>query len=219
MRILLIPIFFLITLIPTLGSANPILNDSISPAKKEWDRFFSSNLKYPPEALRTRQSARVVISIKISPEGTLDSMYLVEKAPEYFNDQVQRVFDMASLFWKHEVLEEREFNKTYQIVVNFIFSNSGGPPADRKKIASNYILNGKPEKALKISEELVKSNPYDDKNYELRSQINRQLGNEDQAIEDLLSAQRVKKDVLSTYDVIIFGVVRSSASPGSIPVR
>lgn len=219
MRILLIPILFLLTLIPILGSANPVLYDSVSTAKNEWDTFFSSNLKYPAEALRTRQSARVVISIKISSEGTLDSMYLVEKAPEYFNDQVQRVFDMASLFWKPEILEEREFNNTYQIVVNFIFSNSGGPPADRKKIASNYILNGKPEKALKISEQLVKSNPYDYKNYELRSQINRQLGNEDQAKEDLLSSQRVKNDVLSTFDVVIFGVVRSSASPGSIPGR
>jgi hypothetical protein len=161
MRILIIPIFLLFTLIPTLGLAKPILPDSVSSAKNEWDRFFSSNLKYPSAALRTRQSARVVFSVKISPEGTLDSMYFQEQAPDYFNEEVQRVFDMSSLFWKHEILEEREFNKSYQIVVNFIFSNSGGPPADRKKIASNYILNGKPEKALKISEQLVKSNPYD----------------------------------------------------------
>jgi hypothetical protein len=143
----------------------------------------------------------------------------VEIAPDYFNDQVKRVFDMVSLFWKPEILKERKFNNSYQIVVNFIFSNSGGPPADRKKIASTYILNGKPEKALKISEQLVKSNPYGYKNYELRSQINRQLGNEDRAKEDLLSSRRVKNDFLSTYDVVIFGLVISSESPGSIPGR
>lgn len=219
MRFLIVSIFFLVTLVPTLVSANPILIDSISPAKKEWDEFFGKNLKYPTEALRTRESALVVISIKIGPEGTLDSLHLVEKASPYFNDQVLRVFNMASLFWKHEVLEGREFNTSYQIVVNFTFSNAGGPPTDRKKIATNYILAGKPEKALKISEQLVKSNPYDYINYELRSQINRQLGNSELAEKDFLSSQKIKNEVLSTFDVVVFGVVRSTSPPGTIPAR
>ena len=219
MRFLIVSIFLLVTLVPSLVSANPIPIDSISPAKKEWDEFFGRNLKYPSEALRPRESAQVVISIKIGPEGTLDSLHLVEKASPYFNDQVLRVFDMASLFWKHEVLEGREFNASYQIVVNFIVSNTGGPPTDRKKIATNYILAGKPEKALKISEQLVKSNPYDYINYELRSQINRQLGNSEQAEKDLLSSQKVKNDVLSSFDVVIFSVVRSTSATGTIPSR
>lgn len=219
MRFLFVSIFLFVTLLPSFVSANPILNDSISLAKKEWDEFFGKNLRYPTEALRTRESALVVISIKIGPEGTLDSLHMVEKASPYFNEQVLRVFDMASLFWKNEVLEGREFNTSYQIVVNFTSSNTGGPPTDRKKIASNYILDGKPEKALKISDQLVKSNPYDYKNYELRSQINRQLGNSDQAEKDLLSSQKVKNEVLSTFDVVIFGVVRSTSAPGTIPVR
>jgi len=219
MRFLIVSIFFLVSLFPALVSANTILTDSISPAKKEWDEFFAKNLRYPREALRTRESALVVIAIKIGPDGTLDSLQLLEKASPYFNDQVLRVFDMASLFWKHEVLEGRKFNTSYQIAVNFTFSNTGGPTTDRKKIATNYILAGKPEKALKISEQLVESNPYDFKNYELRSQINRQLGNSDQAEKDLLSSQKVKVDVLSTFDVVIFGVVRSTSAPGTIPVR
>lgn len=181
--------------------------DSTLTERKIWEEFFSKNLRYPAEGLRAQESARIVLSVKIGPEGNLDSLFLVEEAPDYFQNHVLEVFSLGSALWSPAILENRPVNARYLICFDFEFGGTNGPPADFKKVAEGYIEKGKPEKALKVLDQLIEKQPYDYKNYQLRSEAHRQLGNTEQAQKDYMNSRLTKKKVLSEFDVVVYGQV------------
>lgn len=207
MRLLSITVLVFFTFLPPLFAASPSLEDSILTERKIWEEFFAKNLRYPAEAIRAQESARIVLSVKIGPEGNLDSLFLVEDAPEYFQDHVMEVFSLGTSLWNKAILENRPADARYLICFNFEFGGTNGPPADRQKMAKDYIEKGKPEKALKILDQLIEKQPYSYKNYELRSEAHRQLGNTELAQKDYMNSRLTKKKVLSEFDVVVYGQV------------
>lgn len=105
------------------------------------------------------------------------------------------------------MLEDRKVGGTYLLVYNFIMIKEGSSSKeDQIKSAINLIQKGKPDKALMIADRLVKENPYDSKSLELRSQIHRQLGREEEATTDLLAYQKLQDQVLNQIDIKVFGL-------------
>lgn len=213
MRFFTTTVIVFFTTISSLFAVTQTSEDSTLTERRIWEEFFAKNLRYPSEAIRSQESARIVLSVKIGPEGTLDSVFIVEEAEEYFQSHVEQVFSLGSSLWNKAILENRPLNERYLVCFNFEFGGTNGPPADRLKMAKDYIEKGKADKAVKILDQLIEKQPYDYKYYDLRSQAHRQLGNAETAQKDYMNSRLIKKKVLSEFDVVVFGqVTRRSES-------
>lgn len=207
MRFFTIAVFFFLTANSSLFAVNRTSEDSTLTGRRIWEEFFAKNLSYPSEAIRSQESARIVLSVKIGPEGTLDSVFIVEDAEEYFRAHLEEVFSLGLSLWNKSILENRPPNERYLVCFNFEFGGTNGPPADRVTLAKDYIAKGKPDKAVKVLDQLIEKQPYDYQYYELRSQAHRQLGNTETAQKDYMNSRLIKKKVLSDFDVVVFGQV------------
>lgn len=131
------------------------------------------------------------------------------------NQSLSAVENLRDL-WTAEMLSNRKPGETYLLVFHYILLKEGDSKQDRIKSAMNFIQKGKPEKALKIAERMVNENPFDATAFQLRSQIYRQLGQEEGATSDLLTYQELAEKVLSQIDIKIFQQVSTRAVTGTI---
>lgn len=199
----------LVILLPFSALAqNATSNDSLYSNRKIWTEYIQKNLRYPREALQSQEEAQIILSVKIGPEGTLDSLYLVEEASPLFQSHVLKVFEQASLLWNIDVLENRPLDARYLISFSFEFGGTDGPPANYFNLAKEQLDKGNPDKVLKTLDRLVEKEPYAYRNFELRSEAYRQLGKTEMAQKDFMNAKQIRKKVLENFKVVVFGQTR-----------
>lgn len=199
-----IPLFFLIV----FTFFQPLFSQSQNSGLAQWEVLITRQIKYPIEALRARKEGVVVVSLGTDEKGNLGEINLEKKAAPYFDDQVLAAVESMRHLWSPNMLEDRKAGGTYFLVYNFIMIQEGtSGKQERIKSAINLIQKGKADKALKIADRLVNENPYDTKSLELRSQIHRQLGMEEEATTDLLAYQKLQIQVLNQIDIKVFGQV------------
>lgn len=211
-----IPLFFLIV----FTFFQPLFSQSQNSGLAQWEVLITRQIKYPIEALRARKEGVVVVSLGTDEKGNLEEINLEKKAAPYFDDQVLAAVESMRHLWSPNMLEDRKAGGTYFLVYNFIMIQEGtSGKQERIKSAINLIQKGKAEKALKIADRLVNENPYDTKSLELRSQIHRQLGMEEEATTDLLAYQKLQIQVLNQIDIKVLGQVSTRQVTGTIPSR
>ncbi|MDP2041903.1 MAG: TonB family protein [Algoriphagus sp.] len=211
-----IPLFFLIV----FTFFQPLFSQSQNSGLAQWEVLITRQIKYPIEALRARKEGVVVVSLGTDEKGNLGEINLEKKAAPYFDDQVLAAVESMRHLWSPNMLEDRKAGGTYFLVYNFIMIQEGtSGKQERIKSAINLIQKGKADKALKIADRLVNENPYDTKSLELRSQIHRQLGMEEEATTDLLAYQKLQIQVLNQIDIKVFGQVSTRQVTGTIPSR
>lgn len=211
-----IPLFFLIV----FTFFQPLFSQSQNSGLAQWEVLITRQIKYPIEALRARKEGVVVVSLGTDEKGNLGEINLEKKAAPYFDDQVLAAVESMRHLWSPNMLEDRKAGGTYFLVYNFIMIQEGtSGKQERIKSAINLIQKGKADKALKIADRLVNENPYDTKSLELRSQIHRQLGMEEEATTDLIAYQKLQIQVLNQIDIKVFGQVSTRQVTGTIPSR
>lgn len=211
-----IPLFFLIV----FTFFQPLFSQSQNSGLAQWEVLITRQIKYPIEALRARKEGVVVVSLGTDEKGNLGEINLEKKAAPYFDDQVLEAVESMRHLWSPNMLEDRKAGGTYFLVYNFIMIQEGtSGKQERIKSAINLIQKGKADKALKIADRLVNENPYDTKSLELRSQIHRQLGMEEEATTDLIAYQKLQIQVLNQIDIKVFGQVSTRQVTGTIPSR
>lgn len=183
-------------------------SDSLYSKRKIWTEYIQKNLRYPLEALQSQEEAQILLSVKIGPEGSLDSIYIVKEASPIFQSHVLEVFDQASLLWNPDVLENRPLDERYLISFFFEFGGTDGPPANYFNLAEEHLKNGNPDKALKTLDSLIEKQPYAYRNFELRSEAYKQLGQSEMAQKDFMNAKLIKKKVIESFKVVVFGQTR-----------
>lgn len=199
----------LVILLPFSAFAqNASSMDSLYSNRKIWTEYIQKNLRYPREALQSQEEARVILSVKIGPEGALDSLYLIEEASSLFQSHVLEVFQQASFLWNNDVLENRPLDARYLISFSFEFGGIDGPPVNYSNLAKEQLNKGNLDKALNTLDRLVEKEPYAYINYELRSEVYRQLGQTQMAQKDFMNAKLIRKKVIENFKVVVFGQTR-----------
>lgn len=203
-----------------IGGIQPLFSQSQNSGLKQWEALITRQIKYPTEALRARKEGVVAIALSIDDVGNLKEINLEKKAAPYFDNQVLTAVESMRDLWSSDMLEDRKAGETYFLVYNFIMIQEGSSSKESSiKSAINLIQKGKPDKALKIADRLVTENPYDTKSLQLRSQIYRQLGQEEEATADLLAYQKMQNQVLDQIDIKVFGQVSTRQVTGTLPSR
>ncbi len=195
----------------------PHFSNAQSLGLEQWEALITRQIKYPIEALRAKKEGTVAVAISTDSLGNLGEIYLERKAAAYFDEQVLTAVNSMRDLWSSSMLENRKPGETYFLIFNFIMIQDGtSSKQERIQFATGLIQKGKPEKALKIADNLVKENPYDTKSLELRSQIHRQLGHEEEATADLLAYQKLQAQVLDQIDIKVFGQISTRQVTGTI---
>ncbi|NVJ86503.1 MAG: energy transducer TonB [Algoriphagus sp.] len=184
-------------------------------ALKVWEKVLASHTRYPTADLRARKSGFIILDINFDEEGNISSYEIAETKYKEMQKSAETALENALELWKPEMLGDRNRDETYQLIFNFEMIDANTPD-EAIEAATKYIYKGKPEKALKIADRLVTQKPFEPTYLELRSQINRQLGNEEAATADLLENQRLQEKTLAKIDIKVFGVVSTRVVQGTV---
>lgn len=184
-------------------------------ALKVWEKVLASHTRYPTADLRARKSGFIILDIKFDEEGNISSYEIAETKYKEMQKSAETALEKSMDIWQPEMLGDRNRDETYQLIFNFEMIDPNTPD-EAIEAATKYIYKGKPEKALKIADRLVTQKPFEPTYLELRSQINRQLGNEEAATADLLENQRLQEKTLAKIDIKVFGVVSTRVISGTI---
>lgn len=205
--ILLLLLFFI--------GVTPLFSQTKNPQLSHWEALISRQLIYPKEARLSKKEGLVVISLSTDVDSNITEIKLEKNAGKLFDDQTLKAVENVRDLWTDDMIADRKPGETYLLVFNYFFRKEGYSKQDRIKSAMNLIQKGKPEKALKIAERMVSENPYDATGLQLRSQINRQLGEEEAATSDLLAYQEMTEKVLTQIDIKVYTVVTTRTVTGS----
>lgn len=180
-----------------------------------WEALISRQLSYPKEARMAKKEGLVVISLETDIDSNITEVKLEKSAGKHFDDQSLKAVENVRDLWTDDMIADRKPGETYLLVFNYFFLQEGSTKQDQINSAMNLIQKGKPEKALKIAERMVNENPFDPIGLQLRSQINRQLGREEQATSDLLGYQEMTEKVLTQIDIKVYSVMTTRTVTGT----
>ena len=181
----------------------------------DWEGLINRQLSYPKEAIMAKKEGLVVVSIATDSDSNLNEIKLEKSAGKHFDDQCLKAVENVRDLWTADMIADHKPGDTYLLVFHYFFLKEGSSKQDLIKSAMSLIQKGKSEKALKIADRMVNENPYDPTGLQLRSQINRQLGMEEQATVDLLAYQEMTAKVLTQIDIKAYTVVTTRTLTGT----
>ena len=152
------------------------------------------------------------MALKFDSTGAIDSYRLDQEDKAFFNKEVLKGFEAAQKNWNPIIVDDKDLNQEYLLV--FSFEMLSEEKESNKNRAIRYVQKNKPEKAFKIVNRLVQDYPFDQEFLRFRSQIHRQLGQEQEATADLLKAQNLESSIISSLSFKVFGVTSTRQISG-----
>lgn len=208
MKTQLVQLSFLVPLLFSL-SFHPSIAQNTSPESyATLEELYISNLKIPREALQNRSNGLVILSVKIAEPGVPDSVFIVQEAADYFNQEVMRVTELAFANWTTEYLEGKPTDGEYLIVASFSIAMGSSPGPTPEQEIERFLKKGKLEKALDVLNGQISQSPYHSYWYHQRSKIHRELGKVEDAQRDFMTFKQLEKTVLVAAEIKAFGVRR-----------
>ncbi|HSF53995.1 MAG TPA: energy transducer TonB [Algoriphagus sp.] len=210
---------FLLLFLLNLAAVIPLFSQTKNLELAHWEALITRQLTYPKEARLAKKEGIVAISLQTDLTSNLTEIKLEKQAGPLFDEQSLKAVENVRDLWTDDMIADRKPGESYLLVFNYFIASEGNTKQERIKSAMNLIQKGKPEKALKIAERMVNENPYDVTGLQLRSQINRQLGEEEAATSDLLAYQELSEKVLTQIDIKVYQQVTTRVVTGSLPIR
>lgn len=199
-----------------IGAIQPIFSQTENPDLKYWEALITRQLNYPKQARLSKKEGVVAVSLSIDTASNLTAIKIETTAGAVFDEPSIKAVESVRDLWTENMIADRKPGENYYLIFNYFFLKEGSTKQDRIKSAMNLIQKGKPEKALKIADRMVNENPYDPTGLQLRSQIYRQLGQEEAATADLLSYQEMSEKVLTQIDIKVYQQVSTRTVSGTI---
>ncbi len=199
-----------------IGAIQPIFSQTENPDLKYWEALITRQLNYPKQARLSKKEGVVAVSLSIDTASNLTAIKIETTAGAVFDEPSIKAVESVRDLWTDNMIADRKPGENYYLIFNYFFLKEGNTKQDRIKSAMNLIQKGKPEKALKIADRMVNENPYDPTGLQLRSQIYRQLGQEEAATADLLSYQEMSEKVLTQIDIKVYQQVSTRTVSGTI---
>ena len=94
---------------------NPEFQDSLKGLKK----FIANNLIYPENLLLKGIQGKVIVSLTIEKDGTIEEMDLLDKPNYYFAQEAVRILSLTSGKWKPGEINGKKVRAYYTVPVNF----------------------------------------------------------------------------------------------------
>lgn len=199
-----------------LATVEPLFSQTKNTELLHWEALISRQLSYPKEARMAKKEGLVVISLATDTYSNIIEVKLEKSAGKHFDDQSLKAVENVRDLWRDDMIADRKPGETYLLVFHYFLLKEGNSKQDRIKSAMSLIQKGKPDKAFKIAERMVNENPYDPTGLQLRSQIHRQLGQEEAATTDLIAYQEMTEKVLTQIDIKVYQQVSTRSVSGTI---
>ena len=217
---ILLAIALLLVLRPSLNSQNVSVTDSSQNiveakyTKGDLEKILYNNVRYPPEASAKGIQGDVIFIININKNGTLDNI-AVEKSPNMSLTTSSIIaINALDTQWSPCMINGKPSEKKYKIIFRYRLTLGSEPP-DNKGNAESAVKKQKYDKALSSYDKAIKENAYDAELFLGRSGVKENLGDLEGSKQDLLTANKLKSEVLSVINQVAQGVAASSGPGGS----
>jgi TonB family protein len=191
--------------------------------KENLTRYLSKTVRYPEALLTKNIQGDVVLSLKITRNGRLDSLVILESKDFSLSTSAIVAINSLEEEWSPARINGSQVDRKYLIIFRYrIYIDI--QPADYKTKAVEYFKEQKYEKALKLFNRAIKDNQYDFELFEYRSKIKKNLGDSEGSKQDQITSNNLKDEVMSIVNVYARGVrtvrtVRTETRIVTVPVR
>ena len=177
------------------------------------NQFVIENLQFPKGELSDGNKGRMILSLKINNEGLPDSVFVSQASTETFNAECMRVMELIIQNWRPSFLDDRAAGEEYLLVFSFSAQMGNSGFSDKYAQLERLIKKEKYEKAMALIDQKIEENPFYSDDYLTRSEIHRQMGNNEESQRDYMTARQLKKKILVNAEVTAFGMPRPPSSP------
>lgn len=181
-----------------------LLAPSIVSLAQDFEDVLAQTLKYPREARENKIEEVVYVSLDIDQIGELRSYEILQSPNPVLRKEVVRSFDLIQKSWKKQFLGDRRLNQKYLVILEFNLGADYSTVHTLFKKANEAISAKDNEQALKLIDQCIALNPYNEDYFLTRSSLYRQLGNVEANQTDILRARKIKNELLS--HMVISGV-------------
>ncbi|MCU0400851.1 MAG: hypothetical protein MUE75_07535 [Algoriphagus sp.] len=168
---------------------------------QDFEMALARTMKYPKEARDQKVEEIVYLYLDIDENGRLQSYNFHQEPHAFLKKEISRTMDLLQKDWKTTYLGDRTYSQKYLAILEFtlnsdihkaqlIFEDYSKSRSENNQVAS-----------LKLINECIEINPYNEKYLAERSTLHRELGNIPESQADLLRSRKLKKELL-TYMVI-----------------
>lgn len=190
-------------------------SDSIVKAKYEDEDgeigvVLGKNLMYPREALENGIKGDVILQFTLSKEGKIVDAIIIDSPDLILTKSCAEVLKVLDGKWVPASKNGEPIDKAYLIVFRHHIYMGSVPPS-KKEAAARLFDRGKYEKALKLYNKEIESNPYDHVLYDCRSEVRAKLGDPEKAAEDALISKKLSDDIFSVIDITAIGIRRTTS--------
>lgn len=153
---------------------------------------------FPEEAIISSVQGDVVLSVRISSDGVLDSLETVKSTRKFFTVSSLAAMDSLNGGWKPAMLFNEPVNKRYYIV--FRYRKYGENSKDFRQLAQQSIKEKDFKNALRYYNKAIKDNGYDSGLYSMRSLVHKELGNTEESRSDIAYSILLQNNILTVVD-------------------
>lgn len=163
-------------------------------------------VKYPITAIRANIEGDVILSMRISSAGLMDSLNLVQSPNQLLTYSALTAMEALSGNWTPTVMDDQPISKNYLMVFRFRkYLNSA--PVDYVGKIESFIKKAKFSKALKFAHEAIDDNPFSARLLRLRSIIYKNIERQEDSQNDFNKADLLDREIMSVIDILALGKV------------
>jgi tetratricopeptide (TPR) repeat protein len=167
-----------------------------------WEINIQKTLKYPSSALTSGLEGTVVVELKLTSEGAIDSILIVHDSRKPFKDAVLESLEKSMELWTPDLLAKSPEAERFLITFGF---NKVKPTASNPLVTAQKLMSEKKyEKAIKVLNNAIDDKPYNSKLYDLRAKVYLVSGNQEKFVENMQKAEGLKKNVLFAFAIYTY---------------
>lgn len=199
----------LIVLSTTIQKSDSLVNSSKAKyLKGDLMALLAKNTNYPTDQLQSNMGGSgegdVILSLTIHKDGKSEFLKIVSSPDKSFSASSIIAFSKLADEWSPAKISNESVDKNYLIVFRYR-KYMDTQPIDYTGRIEKYLSKQKYKEALRLLNNAINDNKYDQKLFESRSKVKQLLGDIEGAKTDEVTANKLNDEFLSLVTVQVFG--------------
>ena len=174
----------------------------------DFEQQLAEQIKYPMDALQEGIEGDVILSLKITELGTLDSLSVVLSPNPLLAKAAINALAQVKGNWSPTQISGINATYNYLVILRFRRFMDAAPPQYDQKL-EKLISKQKWEKALKVVDQWLDEDAYNSLVWSQRSRILKELG-DDETETALEKAKNLSREFIANVPIVAIGKTRKS---------
>ncbi len=214
-------LFFVLILVFCIGSSySQQVPEQRAKYNDEFKRFIVMRLKYPIELMASGLEGTVVVQFSVTEQGALDQIDVLKSPDKQLSASVMTALLETKGMWTPAQNAGEPVEDQFKLVINYFIKNSmeKGDNIAREyyKKALSKREKQKIDKAMGLVNKSIEMNPWYFESYQLRSELEAELGMTTEAEADVRRTQQLKDEVIGIVDIVGVAVMTTKVISSTV---